>query len=91
MQILPLINNTPQLGSTASNNNNNNNLVGHGNVSNGCLLGSKISPSSVMSTQQTKPYIALEQVLQAMTVQLCNATMMSATATMRQRLPEQQK
>ena len=43
-----------------------------------------------MSTQQAKPYIALAQVLQAMTVHLCKTTMMSATATMRQSLPEQQ-
>ena len=79
LQILPLVNNTPQSAAVTTNNN----LLDHGNISNGCLLGSKIYPSSVMSTQQAKPYIALAQVLQAVTVQLCKATTMGATGTMR--------
>ena len=83
LQILRLINNTPQSAATTKTTfliMVISQMVAF--LAQKYLCSSSVhSPSGVISTQQAKPYIALAQVLQA-TVQLCKATMMSVTATM---------
>ena len=82
LQVLPLVNNTPQSATTTTTFSI---MVISQMVA---FLAQKYlsstsahGPSSVMSIQQAKPYLALAQVLQAVTVQLCKTTTTTSATT----------